>query len=110
MKAPSITKKDGRVLKSIRIFHGLTQEQLATELNITESYLAGLEIGEKPISYIFLEDFAKYFDMPVSTLVYLSENIENPKKLSNKFKLLARSKLLSILEWIGKRGKSYERV
>lgn len=90
-----------RALKAIRIFHGLSQAELATKLNISKSYLSELENGKKSVSYSFLEDFSNYFDMPVSTLVYFSENIENPEKISKKFKLLASSKLLSILEWVG---------
>jgi transcriptional regulator with XRE-family HTH domain len=92
-----------RALKAIRVFHGLSQTELATELNISKSYLSELENGKKSVSYNFLEDFSNYFDMPVSTLVYFSENIENPEKISKKFKLLASNKLLSILEWVGNR-------
>lgn len=92
-----------RALKAIRIFHGLSQAELAAELNISKSYLSELENGKKSVSYNFLEDFSNYFAMPVSTLVYFSENIENPEKVSKKFKLLAGSKLLSILEWAGNR-------
>lgn len=92
-----------RALKAIRVFHGLSQAELATELNISKSYLSELENGKKTVSYSFLEDFSNYFDMPVSTLVYFSENIENPEKISKKFKLLASRKILSILEWAGNR-------
>ena len=90
-----------RALKAIRVFHGLSQAELATELNISKSYLSELEIGKNSVSYNFLEDFSSYFGMPVSTLVYFSENIENPEKISKKFKLLASTKILSILEWAG---------
>ena len=90
-----------RALKAIRVFHGLSQAELGTELNISKSYLSELENGKKSVSYNFLEDFSSYFGMPVSTLVYFSENIENPEKISKKFKLLASTKILSILEWAG---------
>lgn len=92
-----------RAIKAIRVFHGVSQVELAKELNISKSYLSEIENGKKSVSYSFLEDFAKFFDMPVSTLVYFSENIENPEKISKKFKLLASSKLLSVLEWLGNR-------
>ncbi|EKU57418.1 MULTISPECIES: helix-turn-helix domain-containing protein [Acinetobacter] len=90
-----------RTLKAIRKFHGISQAELASELNISKSYLCEIEAGKKTVSYNFLEDFAKYFEIPTSSLVYLSENIENPEKISKKFKLFATSKLVSILEWVG---------
>lgn len=92
-----------RALKAIRVFHGLSQLELAKQLNISKSYLSEIENGKKTISYSFLEDFSRNFDMPVSTLVYFSENIENPEKISKKFKLAANSHILSILEWVGNR-------
>ncbi len=90
-----------RALKAIRMYHGITQTQLASDLNISKSYLSEIESGKKTVSYNFLEDFASYFDMPTSTLVYLSENIENPGENSKKFKKFATNKLISILEWVG---------
>ncbi|MDH2481117.1 MULTISPECIES: helix-turn-helix domain-containing protein [Acinetobacter calcoaceticus/baumannii complex] len=92
-----------RTLKAIRKFHGISQAELASELNISKSYLCELEAGKKSVSYTFLEEFSRYFDIPTSSLVYLSENIENPEKISKKFKLFATSKLINILEWIGEK-------
>ena len=77
-----------RTLKAIRKFHGISQADLAYELNISKSYLCELEAGKKTVSYNFLEEFSRYFDIPTSSLVYLSEHIENPEKISKKFKLL----------------------
>lgn len=92
-----------RTLKAIRKFHGISQADLASELNISKSYLSELEAGKKTVSYSFIEDFSRYFDIPTSSLVYISEHIENPEKVSKKFKLFATSKLISILEWIGEK-------
>lgn len=93
-----------RTLKAIRKFHGISQADLASELNISKSYLSELEAGKKTVSYSFIEDFSRYFDIPTSSLVYISEHIENPEKVSKKFKLFATSKLISILEWIGEKA------
>lgn len=92
-----------RTLKAIRKYHGISQSDLAYELNISKSYLCELEAGKKTVSYNFLEEFSRYFDIPTSSLVYLSEHIEKPEKISKKFKLFATSKLISILEWVGEK-------
>ena len=92
-----------RTLKAIRKFHGVSQAELASELHISKSYLCELESGKKTVSYNFLEDFSKYFEIPTSSLVYLSEHIENPEKISKKFKLFATSKIISILERAGEK-------
>jgi transcriptional regulator with XRE-family HTH domain len=40
----------GKQLRAVRLARGLTQEQLAEQLDVTPRYLAGIERGERNLS------------------------------------------------------------
>lgn len=90
-----------RALKIIRLFHEIKQTDLANEFNISKSYLSEIESGKKTITFDLLEKYAQFFDIPVSSLVFFSEQIEkeNPNTLPEKFKKFYADKVLKIMEW-----------
>lgn len=55
-------------IKEIRLQKGLTQEQLANELEITKEYLCNLETGKRTPSFAMLNKIAKTLNIPTKQL------------------------------------------
>lgn len=86
-----------RALKLVRQYYRLNQVQMANRLDISPSYLNEIEKGKKSPSLDLLEKYADLIDIPVSSLVFMAEEIEDNKK---GIKSLVVDKALKILEWI----------
>jgi transcriptional regulator with XRE-family HTH domain len=95
-----------RALKAIRQFHGLTQAELAPKLGISKSYLSEIESDKKPVGYDLLEKYSNLFDIPVSSLVFFSENLGNPSALPEKFRHILAGKILTVMEWFAARNEA----
>lgn len=88
-----------RALKVIRQFHNMKQNELAEKLDISKSYLSEIETGKKPASLALLQKYSNIFDIPVSSLIFFSENIGKEQLSSSKFKKVVASKIVNIMEW-----------
>ena len=95
-----------KALKVIRQFHDMKQNELAENLEISKSYLSEIESGKKPASLELLNKYSEVFDIPVSSLVFFSENIGNERAISSKFKNSVAAKIVNVMEWfVEKNGK-----
>lgn len=95
-----------RALKVVRQFHGLTQTEMASKLEISKSYLSEIESGKKSVTYKILEGYSSIFDIPVSSLVFFSENLEQKNSIPEKFKTTVANKILHLMEWITVRNEA----
>ncbi|UFK92975.1 MULTISPECIES: helix-turn-helix domain-containing protein [Morganellaceae] len=97
-----------KALKTIRLYHNLKQSELADSLSISKSYLSEIESGKKTISFDMLEKYSQKFDIPISSLVFLSEEMDTPsqKSFSEKFRAVFAEKILKIMEWSIERNES----
>ncbi|PNK60164.1 helix-turn-helix domain-containing protein [Psychrobacter sp. FDAARGOS_221] len=86
-------------LKKIRLFHNMKQNELSQQLNISNSYLSEIESGKKPPSIELLQSYATVFDIPVSSLLYFSEQLENEGKISKSFRIKSAGFVLKLLDW-----------
>ena len=94
-----------QALKLMRVYHDLTQADLAAKLEVTKSYISEIEAGNKTPSLQVLEQYAKAFDIPLSSILFFAENIENPSNVSKAQNLIA-GKIISLLQFIAdKAGK-----
>ncbi|WP_239024149.1 helix-turn-helix domain-containing protein [Paraglaciecola marina] len=84
-------------LKSIRVFHRLSQNDLANRLNVSKSYVSEIEGGKKNITMSMLKKYESCFDIPASSIVELGEKMENRKKLPKHKKLI-----VDIISWLSK--------
>lgn len=92
-----------RALRLLRTYHQLTQIELAKRLGISNSYLSEIEGGDKTPSIDLLEEYAKIFKIPVSSILLFSETIEAERKPSSKLRFAATEKVLRLLEWLDER-------
>lgn len=92
-----------RALKLIRTYHQLSQTELASKLEVSNSYLCEIEKGTKTPGLDLLAKYATIFKMPVSNILLFSEEIATPHTTSEKLRVAAASKVLRLLEWIDER-------
>lgn len=83
----------GSILKELRKRNELTQEELATKLNITQTRISNFENGLSPIPYSLSVELCKLFDFDIEefykteNLEFNNENHENIIKRINKFEI-----------------------
>ena len=91
---------NGQALKLIRQFHNIKQSKLAADLKISNSYLSEIESGDKKkVTLELLKKYSDYFNIPISSLMLFSENLED-NSISEKFRLSFATKLQQIMEWV----------
>lgn len=61
------------IIKQLRIERGLTQEQMAFEINISTSYLGMIERGERNLSLKNIQEIAYFFKIKPSELLAMAE-------------------------------------
>ena len=63
MGIKKIQNELGRKLKALRIDKGLTQEQLAFEVDISRDHLSNIELGKHPVNIKTLYTLAQFFEV-----------------------------------------------
>ena len=96
-----------KALKTIREFHGIKQVELASTLDISRSYLCEIEAGTKNVSLSLLDKYSDAFNIPVSSLMFFSENYEDRNLSSSKFKSMYSKKILKLIAWLSDKS-AYE--
>ena len=86
-------------LRLIRVFHDLKQVETAEKLGISKSHLSEIESGTKNPSLDIIERYSKTFGIPMSSIMFFSENIENAGK-GQKAKTFIASKVINFLQLI----------
>ena len=86
-------------LRLIRVFHDLRQQELAERLQISKSYLSEIESGKKAPSLDLINKYAEEFDIPASSILFFSENLETPSRAS-KVRGAIAGKVLQFLQFV----------
>lgn len=74
----------GQALKLLRRHQGLNQLALAKKLGISRSYISELESGNRTPSLDLLNRYAETFNVPVSSLVFFAEALQDRENLSGR--------------------------
>ncbi len=90
-------------LRLMRVFHDLSQKELAEKLGISKSHLSEIEAGKKTPTLELLNRYSKVFDIPVSSILFFSENLNNNTR-TEKLKTFVSSKIIAILNFINERS------
>jgi transcriptional regulator with XRE-family HTH domain len=87
----------------IRVFHDLSQKELADRLDIAPSFLSEIENERKLPTIPLLEKYSKEFGIPVSSILYFSEELRTPSH-GERMRVSVSRKILSILNFIAERS------
>lgn len=81
----------------------MNQTELASKLQISNSYLSELETGKKQVSIELLKKYADIFDIPPSSLLMFSEIIEN-ETFPEVARVKIANKMIKIMNWLTDSG------
>lgn len=85
-------------LRLLRAYHDISQSELCADLGVSNSHLSEIESGKKQPTLELLGKYSKRFEIPLSSLLFFSENIGNG--VTEKFRLGAAKKVVSLLQWV----------
>lgn len=93
-------------LRLIRVYHDLKQADLAEKLGISKSYMSEIEKGNKSPSMELINKYAKIFSIPPSSILFFSENMENPESAATarQARQFVAGKILKLLQFLEERG------
>jgi len=96
-----------KALRLIRVFHDLKQVELAEKIGVSKSYISEIESDKKKPSIQIIEKYSIIFKIPVSSIMFFSERIDNSQegsKIENMRGIIAE-KIIKILSFIDEQGK-----
>ena len=70
----------GDVLKRTRIIYGYKASEMSLELGVSASYLSEIEKNKKQPSLELLQKYADIYGIRLSSLILLSENMDEAEK------------------------------
>ena len=71
----------GDLLKRMRFIYGYKANEMSSELGISASYLSEIENNKKQPSLELLQKYADIYGIRLSSLILLSENMDEAEKL-----------------------------
>lgn len=94
-------------LRLIRVYHDLSQTELAQILSVSNSHLSEIESGKKQPSLDLLKKYSDHFDIPVSSMLFFSEGLEaGESNMVAKLRKGAAKKFISLLQWMDAKNDS----
>ncbi len=94
-----MTAQLNKVLRLIRIFHDLKQKKLAEKLGISKSLLSEIESGKKTPTLSVLNRYAEVFQVPVSSIIFFSENINSDVDVEN-LQTFISPKIITLMKFV----------
>jgi len=86
-------------LRLIRVYHDLRQSETAEKLGVSNSYLSEIESGKKKPSLDLVEKYAKEFHVPVSSIMFFSENMNKTGAVENARGTIAK-KIINLMQYL----------
>lgn len=84
-------------LRLLRLYLGLSQKDLACELELSQSMISEIEKGSKSVSMEILERYSNKFDVRMSKLLFFAEELDG-EPVTTKGKLIIANKALQLLD------------
>ena len=91
-------------LRLVRVYHDLTQTELCAELGVSNSHLSEIEKGKKQPSLELLGRYSERFNIPVSSLLFFSEQLD-AGSTADTLRTAAAKKILALLKWVEKKSE-----
>lgn len=89
-------------LRLLRLYLGLSQKQIAGELELSQSMVSEIESGTKSVSMEVLERYSAKFNVRMSQLLFFAEELEG-EPIKTRGKLIIASRVLSLLDALSPR-------
>lgn len=86
-------------LRLLRLYCGLSQMQLASELGVSQSMISDVEASRKKVSMDLLEKYSQHLDVKMSQLLFFAEEIEGAD-IKSRGRLIIADKVLKLLDKI----------
>ena len=86
-------------LRLIRVFHDMKQQELAERLGLSKSHVSELERGKKTPSIDVIQKYSEIFNIPASSILFFSENLDNPQK-ARRAKTAIAGKVIQFLQLV----------
>ena len=87
----------GDVLKRTRIIYGYKASEMGSELGISASYLSEIENNKKQPSLELLQKYANSYGIRLSSLILLSENMDDAEK-SGKGTIFVKNMMAHLIQ------------
>lgn len=87
----------GDMLKRTRTIYGYKAAEMSSMLGISPSYLSEIENNKKQPSLELLEKYAKIYGIRLSSLILLSENIDEAEKKGQGIEII-RNMMMHLIE------------
>lgn len=91
-------------LRLIRVYHDMKQSEAAVKLGLSKSYLSEIERGHKEPSLEVIRKYEAAFDIPASSIMFFSENMDNPHAPSERAQTAVASKILRLMQFLEERS------
>jgi transcriptional regulator with XRE-family HTH domain len=86
-------------LRLIRVYHDLRQSEAAEKLGVSNSYLSEIESGKKKPSLDLVEKYAEAFQIPVSSILFFSENMNKAGTFEKARGTIAK-KIINLMQYL----------
>lgn len=98
----------GDILKHTRNIYGYKAVEMSSMLGISTSYLSEIENNKKQPSLDILKKYADIYGIKLSSLILLSESIEEVEKQGKGISFIRNMMIKLIAKMSDVAGKSYE--
>jgi transcriptional regulator with XRE-family HTH domain len=92
-------------IRLMRVFHDLSQKELAEKIGISKSFISEIESGRKSPTIELLNKYSDFFEIPVSSIMFFSENLDEDTS-TKKIKAFVSSKVIAMLNFIAERSSN----
>ena len=91
-------------LRLIRVYHDMRQSEVAEKLGMSSSYLSEIEKGTKKPTLELVEKYAALFQVPASSILFFSENMNNGQTYE-KARGFVAGKIISLMQYLEEKAE-----
>ena len=95
------TNQSKEVFKLLRVHHDIDVDSLADALSLPSNVISGLEDRDShfhPGFFGSIHDYSDYFNIPVSSIIYIAEHLESARQGQGSFRHCRAADLILQIE------------
>lgn len=94
----------GEALRLMRVYHDMSQTDLSHKIAMSCATISMLERGTKNPSLETLHKYAQVFNVPVSSILFFSEELQG-EGVTKPIRKTVAKKIIAVLNWIAERAE-----